>query len=122
MAAASSGARAAGGLVVGILPGATAAESPPNPDLTVALYTGLGQARNAVVVLSAEAVIAIGGSWGTLSEIALARRHARPVVLLGTWSASPPPGEPDPEWLTAASAEEAVRLALANGEREGPRR
>ncbi len=122
MAAASAGARAASGLVIGILPGAGPDESPPNPDVTVPLYTGLGQARNVVVVLSADAVIAIAGSWGTLSEIALARRHGRPVVLLDSWSAVPPDGEEDPGVLEAGSAEEAVRLALASARKEEPTR
>ncbi|MGH9464547.1 MAG: TIGR00725 family protein [Thermoanaerobaculia bacterium] len=122
MAAASAGARAAGGLVIGILPGSCATESPPNPDVTVPLYTGLGQARNVIVVLSAQAVIAIAGSWGTLSEIALARRHGRSVVLLESWRAVPPGGEEDAGLLEAGSAEEAVRLALASARMEESRR
>ncbi len=119
MAEASAGARAGGGLVIGILPGTGPDESPPNPDVTVPLYTGLGQARNVAVVLSAQAVIAIGGSWGTLSEIALARRHGRPTVLLASWVATPPDGSVDSGLLAAASAEDAVRLALASARTEG---
>ncbi len=122
MAAASAGAREAGGLVIGILPGAGPAESLPNEHVTVPLYTGLGQARNVIVVLSAAAVIAIAGSWGTLSEIALARRHGRPVVLLDSWRPAPPEGGSDPRLVEAKSAEEAVRLALASAGGEDSRR
>jgi len=82
-AAASEGAAAAGGLVVGILPGTD--RSGANLDLTIALPTGLGQGRNVVLVTAAESVIAIGEGWGTLSEIALARRLGRTVVALDTW-------------------------------------
>jgi len=85
MEAASRGARDAGGLTVGVLPGASDAESPPNPFVEVALYTGLGEARNWVNVCASDAVIAIGGGFGTLSEIALALKARKPVVLLGSW-------------------------------------
>jgi hypothetical protein len=80
MEAAARGAAEAGGLVIGVLPGADAAEA--NPYVTIPLATGMGEARNALVVRFAEAVIAIGGAWGTLSEIALARRLDVPVILL----------------------------------------
>jgi uncharacterized protein (TIGR00725 family) len=82
-AAASEGAADAGGLVVGILPGTD--RSGANSHLTVALPTGLGQGRNVVLVTASDSVIAIGEGWGTLSEIALARRLGRPVVALGSW-------------------------------------
>jgi len=85
MEAASRGAREAGGLTVGILPGAGAAESPPNPYVELALYTGLGEARNWVNVCASDALIAVGGGFGTLSEIALALKARKPVVLLGSW-------------------------------------
>jgi uncharacterized protein (TIGR00725 family) len=78
MAAAARGARDAGGLTVGILPGVDPGEA--NPDIDVALATGMGEMRNALIVRAARAVIAIGGGWGTLSEIALARRIETPVV------------------------------------------
>lgn len=78
MEAAARGAKAAGGLTVGILPGHDAAEA--NASIDVALATGMGEMRNALVVRAAQAVIAIGGGWGTLSEIALARRTNTPVV------------------------------------------
>ncbi|WUI03235.1 TIGR00725 family protein [Spirillospora sp. NBC_00431] len=84
MAAAAAGARAAGGIVVGLLPAADRAAA--GPDLTVVLPTGLGQARNTLIVNAADAVIVVGGSWGTLSELALAmRRGTVPVVQLGGW-------------------------------------
>ncbi len=80
---ASEGAAAAGGLVVGLLPDAHRAGA--NPHLTVALPTGLGQGRNTLIVTAAQSVIAIGGGWGTLSEIALAKRLGRPVITLDSW-------------------------------------
>src|SRR5207302_3460904 len=83
MGAASEGAAGAGGTVVGILPDAERADV--NAHLTIAIATGLGQARNAVIVTAADSVIAIGHGWGTLSEIALARRLDRTVVALDTW-------------------------------------
>lgn len=113
MAAASRGARDAGGLVVGVLPGASAAESPPNESVMVAVFTGTGQARNLAVVLSAKAVVAVGGGWGTLSEIALALKHGIPVVTLGSWRLERPDGEAEPQLQQAATAAEAVDRALA---------
>lgn len=80
MEAAALGAAEAGGLTVGILPGVSADRA--NPHISLPLPTGLGEARNAVLVRSADAVIAIGGAWGTLSEIALAKRMGVPVILL----------------------------------------
>src|SRR5918912_4461723 len=103
MEAASKGAASAGATVVGVLPGEDRAGA--NEYLTVALATGLGQARNAVIATAADSVIAIGGGWGTLSEIALARRLGRRVIGLETWQV---------EGLeTVIDAAEAVRLALA---------
>ena len=78
MAAAARGAKEAGGLTVGILPGTDPADA--NASIDVALATGMGEMRNALIVRAAQAVIAIGGGWGTLSEIALARRTDTPVV------------------------------------------
>jgi hypothetical protein len=83
MEAACRGARAAGGTTVGILPGLD--RSAANPHLDLSLPTGLGEARNALVVRAADAVIAIGGGYGTLSEIALALRAGKPVIGLDTW-------------------------------------
>ncbi|HEX2681373.1 MAG TPA: LOG family protein, partial [Candidatus Dormibacteraeota bacterium] len=83
MGAVSEGAASEGGTVIGILPDADRAGA--NDHLTLSLPTGLGQARNAVIVTAAESVIAIGGGWGTLSEIATARRLGRAVFALDTW-------------------------------------
>lgn len=92
MAAAADGAADAGGTSVGLLPGASRADA--GGRLTVVLTTGLGEARNALVVGSADAVLAVGGSWGTLSEIALARRTGRPVVCIGGWQVTDGQGAP----------------------------
>ena len=83
MAAAARGATRAGGIVVGLLPGDDRAAGDAN--LTIAIPTGLGEMRNALVVRSADVVVAVGGSWGTLSEVALAVRTGVPVVALGSW-------------------------------------
>ncbi|HEY6115142.1 MAG TPA: TIGR00725 family protein [Candidatus Dormibacteraeota bacterium] len=83
MAAASEGAAGEGGTVVGILPDTD--RDGANSYLTLSIPTGLGHARNAVIVTAADSVIAIGGGWGTLSEIALARRLGRSVFALDTW-------------------------------------
>lgn len=109
MAAASRGARAAGGRTIGILPGGERAEA--NPDVDVAIPTGLGEARNAVVVRAADALIAVAGGWGTLSEIALAVKLARPVVGIGTWRLRLPDGSDDALGRTEDPAA-AVTLAL----------
>jgi uncharacterized protein (TIGR00725 family) len=83
MEAACRGARQRGGITVGLLPGADRADA--NAWVTLALPTGLGEVRNALVVRAADAVIAVGGGWGTLSEIALALRAQLPVIGVGTW-------------------------------------
>ncbi len=111
MEAACRGAREAGGLTVGILPGSDPAEANPYVDLPIA--TGMGQARNVVLVLSAQAVIAIAGAAGTLSEIALALKSGRPVVGLQTWQLLRGDGLPEERVYRASSPEEAVRVALA---------
>lgn len=77
------GAAAAGGTVLGILPGPD--REGASAHLTVSVPTGMGEARNALVVRAADAVIAVAGEWGTLSEIALALKMGRPVVGLATW-------------------------------------
>ena len=79
------GARSQGGHTIGIMPGHDAQESPPNQWVEYPIYTGLGYARNSMVVLSGQAVIAVDGSYGTLSEIAFALIHGVPVVGLDTW-------------------------------------
>jgi uncharacterized protein (TIGR00725 family) len=103
MAAASEGAARAGGMVIGLLPGIDRIGA--NPHLTISLPTGMGQARNVLVVTAAESVIAIGEGWGTLSEIAVARRLGRPVIALDSWSVK--------GLDSAATPDEAVRRALA---------
>jgi uncharacterized protein (TIGR00725 family) len=115
MEAAAEGARAAGGRTVGILPGIGPQDSPPNPYIDLAIYTGLGQARNQVLVLSGQVVIGVGGSWGTLTEIGLAIRHGIPVVLLDSWELQPPGGGSEPLLYRATSPQEAVELALEAG-------
>ncbi len=79
------GARSQGGHTIGILPGHNSHESPANPWVEFPIFTGLGYARNSMVVLSGQAVIAIDGAYGTLSEIAYALIHNVPVVGLDTW-------------------------------------
>lgn len=105
MAAAARGAKNAGGTTLGILPGESRNEA--NRWTDYAVVTGIGHARNLAVVASGDAVIAVGGSWGTLAEIAFARRLGRPVVIL------------EPGWAVdgegvehAASPEAAVTRAL----------
>ncbi len=82
--AASEGAAQAGGTVVGILPGTDRAGATAH--VSISLPTGMGQARNVLIVTAAESVIAIGEGWGTLSEIAVARRLGRRVVGLDSWT------------------------------------
>jgi uncharacterized protein (TIGR00725 family) len=83
MEAACRGASREGGTAVGILPGLD--RSAANPFVSVAVPTGLGEARNALVVRAADALIAVGGAYGPLSEIALALKAGKPVIGLGTW-------------------------------------
>jgi uncharacterized protein (TIGR00725 family) len=105
MAAASRGAKRAGGTTIGIVPGESRAGA--NEWVDHAVATGIGHARNLAVVASGDAVIAVGGAWGTLAEIGFARVLGRPVVVL------------EPGWAVegegiarAATAEEAVALAV----------
>lgn len=104
MEAAARGCADEGGLTVGILPGTRAEEA--NPWIRLPLATGLGEARNALVVRAGEAVVAVGGSWGTLSEIALARKMGIPVCLLGR-----PPAR-GLDLPAASSPQEAAEWAL----------
>jgi uncharacterized protein (TIGR00725 family) len=83
MEAACRGAKRAGGTTIGILPGSDRAAA--NEYVDVAIPTGLGEARNAIVVRAADALVAVGGGYGTLSEIAFALKAGRRVVGLGTW-------------------------------------
>lgn len=93
MEAVCRGAKGAGGSTVGILPGAGRADA--NEFVDGAIATGLGEARNALVVRAADAMIAIGGGYGTLSEIALALKAGKPVVGIGTWAIDGVEATPD---------------------------
>jgi uncharacterized protein (TIGR00725 family) len=109
MDAAARGASAGGGVSVGLLPGDDRLGA--SEHLTVALPTGMGEMRNALIVRAADAVVAIGGEWGTLSEIAFAMRTGKPVVGLGTWDLSRS-GRSTGGIVLASSPSEAVSLAL----------
>jgi uncharacterized protein (TIGR00725 family) len=110
MAAAGRAARAAGGRVTAVLPGSDRRAA---HEADAVVCTGVGEARNIAVVGSADAVIAVGGGWGTLSEIGLARKLGRPVVLLESWRIAEPGAEPGASACpTAATPEAAVRIAL----------
>jgi uncharacterized protein (TIGR00725 family) len=111
MAAASQGAKEAGGTTIGILPG-DRRTSRPNPYVDIAVYTGMEEARNVINVKSCHAAIAVGGEYGTLSEIALALKTGCPIVLLDSWSFSRRTGTGD-NALRAANPEEAVMKAVA---------
>ena len=110
MEAACRGAKAAGGTTVGILPG----EDPrmANPYVDIPIVTGLGTARNALVVKSVGAVIAVAGRYGTLSEIGFALNHGIPVIGLGTWLLTAEDLDQDPI-IRARDAADAVAQALA---------
>ncbi len=112
MAAAAKAAKAAGGTTIGILPGTDAGEA--NEGITIPIPTGLGEGRNLLVIRASDALIAIGGGAGTLSEIGFALKLHKPLVLLGSWKIEPPAGS-DPLAVTphlADTPEEAVHLAL----------
>lgn len=112
MEAASRGCAEVGGATVGILPGSD--PSATNPWVTIPLATGVGEARNALVVRAGEAVVAVGGGWGTLSEIALAKKMGRSVAILGDspWGLSLPKwesGERAAHWALRTAAEGRAR-------------
>jgi uncharacterized protein (TIGR00725 family) len=109
MEAAAGGCADAGGRSVGILP--TDSRLDANPYVTIAVATGMGEARNAIVVRTADAVIAVHGEFGTLSEIALALKMGKPVVGLGTWELAKD-GESVAAIVPASDAKEAVATAL----------
>ncbi len=111
MQAAAEGASQAGGTTVGILPGED--PSSANPGIVIPIPTGIGEARNALVVRASEAVIAISGGWGTLSEAAFCLKNGVPLILLR----SDLPGLPAP---AADSPDEAVSWAIGRArERRG---
>jgi uncharacterized protein (TIGR00725 family) len=102
---AARGARAAGGLTIGLLPGDDTTEA--NPYIDVAIATGLGHARNAILALTADGVVGLGGGLGTLSEIALALRNRRPTIGIQTWRFDRD-GRTEPELPIAANVHEAL--------------
>lgn len=118
MAAAARGAGAAGGLCVGLLPGDDPEDAAP--EIGLAIPTGLGELRNGLLVRACAAVVAIGGAYGTLSEIAFALRLGRPVVGLHTWELRRPgAAEPDSGVVVAGSPAEAVERVLTAIVRRG---
>lgn len=114
MEAACKGAKQAGGLTVGILPGGSRQDA--NPYVDVPIVTGMGEARNVLVVQSARAVIAVHGEYGTLSEIAHALKLRIPVVGLNTWHLQRD-GHERQDIVRVASPREAVERAWALAER-----
>jgi uncharacterized protein (TIGR00725 family) len=117
MEAAARGATGVGGTVIGILPSHD--RSPANPYLTLSIPTGMGEMRNTLIVRSADALIAIAGEFGTLSEIAFALKTGVPVVGLGTWELAKE-GRPVEAFPTAGSPSEAVETALRLAARRSP--
>ncbi len=114
MEAACRGAKSAGGTTIGILPGYDPADANEWVDFPVP--TGMGEARNAVVVASGEAVIAVGGGFGTLSEIALALKMCKRVINLASWELDPTRAvrfAGDAAYVPAATPEQAVAMALS---------
>ena len=110
MEAACRGAKAGGGSTIGILPGTVRADA--NPFVDVAIPTGVGELRNGLVVRAADGLVAVGGEFGTLSEIALALKAGKPVVAIGGWELARD-GRPVDAIARATSAEDAVALVLA---------
>jgi hypothetical protein len=109
MEASSRGALSAGGLTIGLLPGAD--RSAANPWVGVAIPTGLGELRNGLIVRASDVLIAIGGEYGTLSEVAFALKLGRPVIGVSTWALTRPNGTSD-QGVVVASPEDAVARAL----------
>jgi hypothetical protein len=111
MEAVARGVKRRGGVSIGILPEADRRSAAP--DLTYTVCSAMGYARNLSVVASGDVVIAVGGAWGTLSEIGLARSIGRPVILLDTWEVTPPGGGRLDGVRRAKTPAAAVELALA---------
>ncbi len=112
MEAVARGVRRGDGVSIGILPEGDRLRAAP--DLSYTVCSAIGYARNLSVVASGDVVIAVGGAWGTLSEIGLARSIGRPVVLLDTWQVEPPEGGRLDGVRRAATPAEAVELALSS--------
>jgi uncharacterized protein (TIGR00725 family) len=109
MADACRGARAEGGLTIGVIPGDDRKSA--NPYVQIPIVTGIGYARNVIIVRSAQAVIAVGGGYGTLTEIGYALDSKIPVIGLGTWKISRN-NQLDKSIIRARNAREAVNKAL----------
>jgi uncharacterized protein (TIGR00725 family) len=109
MAAVARGASDAGGVVLGILPDGDRRRADPN--VTISVPTGMGEMRNTLIVRSADALIAVAGGFGTLSEVAFALKIGVPVVGLDTWELSKA-GAPVEAFVTVSSPREAVAEAL----------
>jgi uncharacterized protein (TIGR00725 family) len=107
---AARGARAAGGVTIGLLPGDNPDEA--NAYIDLAIATGLGHARNAILAQTADGVVALGGGLGTLSEIALALRHGRPTIGIQTWQLDRA-GRTEPELPLAANVTDALTWLFA---------
>ncbi|MGD0794281.1 MAG: TIGR00725 family protein [Dehalococcoidales bacterium] len=115
MEAACKGAVSEGGLTIGILPGED--RSSANPYVKIPIVTGVGYARNVAVVRTAQAVIAIDGSYGTLTEIGYALQAGIPVIGLGTWALSID-GRVENNIIIAKSAKDAVAKAIAAAKKQ----
>ena len=112
MEAACRGAREAGGTTIGVLPGPFRGDA--NPYVDYAIATDMGQARNAIIVRTADAVLAVGGEYGTLSEIAMALKMGKKVVALSSWEIASK-GTQDDKIVRAVSPEAAVEAVMASG-------
>ncbi len=109
MGAVARGVKQAGGVCIGILPDADRKSAAA--DLTYSVCSAIGHARNLSIVASGDVVIAVGGAWGTLSEIGLARSIGKPVILLDSWGLTPPEGGRLDDVHHASTPGEAVELA-----------
>ncbi len=116
MQAACRGARVEGGLTIGLLP--TETRDRANPEVQVPIATGLGEARNVLIARTSDAVIAIGGEFGTLSEIALALKMGKPVIGIDTWELMKD-GQRSDAIVRATTAKEAVETAIRLACRRG---
>jgi hypothetical protein len=112
MEAACKGAKEGGGITIGILPGPFRGDANPYVDYVIA--TDMGQARNAVIVRTADAVVAVGGGYGTLSEIAMALKMGKKVVALSSWEISSK-GAPDERIMRVQNPEAAVDAVMGSG-------
>jgi uncharacterized protein (TIGR00725 family) len=112
MEATCKGAKAGGGVTIGILPGPFCGDANPYVDYPIA--TDMGQARNAIIVRTADTVIAVGGEYGTLTEIAMALKMGKKVVAISSWEIASK-GETDDKIICARNPEEAVEAALSAG-------